>query len=73
MKPLLMNIFEQGNDLCLIVLIIFQDKSSGMFYFTSDEDRALISRKIECLIMLFQFLIPVLLNFVFAFRNQFRE
>ena len=38
---------HKANDLMISAIEHFQDKSSGMFYFTSDEDKALISRKME--------------------------
>ncbi len=37
----------KANDLMLYVLEHFKDENSGMFYFTSDQDKALISRKME--------------------------
>lgn len=37
----------KANELMLYSITHFQDKKSGMFYFTSDEDAALISRKME--------------------------
>ena len=36
-----------ANDLMKYVIAHFQDEKSGMFYFTSDTDKALISRKME--------------------------
>ena len=38
---------QKANDLMEYCILHFKDKNSGMFYFTSDEDRALISRKME--------------------------
>jgi len=38
---------ENANKLMLYCIEHFQDKASGMFYFTSDEDKALITRKME--------------------------
>lgn len=37
----------KANELMQYSIQHFQDKKSGMFYFTSDEDKALISRKME--------------------------
>ena len=38
---------HKANDLMKYTIEHFQDKNSGMFYFTSDEDKALITRKME--------------------------
>ncbi|MEO6903636.1 MAG: thioredoxin domain-containing protein [Bacteroidia bacterium] len=38
---------QKANDLTAYCLIHFKDKNTGMFFFTSDEDKALISRKME--------------------------
>lgn len=38
---------HKANDLMNYVITHFQDDKSGMFYFTSDTDKALISRKME--------------------------
>ena len=38
---------HKANDLMKYVIEHFQDEKSGMFYFTSDTDKALISRKME--------------------------
>ncbi|MGZ4055489.1 MAG: thioredoxin domain-containing protein [Bacteroidia bacterium] len=38
---------QKANELMKSVIVHFQDKNSGMFYFTSDEDKALITRKME--------------------------
>ena len=38
---------HKAKSLMQYVITHFQDKDSGMFYFTSDEDKALISRKME--------------------------
>lgn len=38
---------QKANDLMKYVIVHFQDEKSGMFYFTSDTDKALISRKME--------------------------
>lgn len=38
---------HKAHDLMDYCILHFQDKESGMFYFTSDEDKALISRKME--------------------------
>ena len=37
----------KANDLMMYCINHFMDKDSGMFYFTSDEDKALLSRKME--------------------------
>lgn len=37
----------KANELMHYCIVHFPDKKSGMFYFTSDEDKALISRKME--------------------------
>jgi uncharacterized protein YyaL (SSP411 family) len=37
----------KANELMTYCIVHFQDKNSGMFYFTSDEDKALITRKME--------------------------
>ncbi|MGQ0827397.1 MAG: thioredoxin domain-containing protein [Bacteroidota bacterium] len=37
----------KADELMKYCIVHFQDKKSGMFYFTSDEDKALISRKME--------------------------
>ena len=41
------NYLHKANDLMKYVIAHFQDEKSGMFYFTSDTDKALISRKME--------------------------
>lgn len=41
------NYLHKANDLIKYVIAHFQDEKSGMFYFTSDTDKALISRKME--------------------------
>jgi len=41
------NYLLKANELMIYCIKHFQDKQSGMFYFTSDEDKALISRKME--------------------------
>ena len=41
------NYLHQANKLMEYCISHFQDKKSGLFYFTSDEDKALISRKME--------------------------
>ncbi|CAN5409694.1 thioredoxin domain-containing protein [soil metagenome] len=41
------NYLHKANGLMKYVLEHFQDKNSGMFYFTSDKDKALITRKME--------------------------
>jgi uncharacterized protein YyaL (SSP411 family) len=41
------NYLFKANELMNYCIIHFQDKNSGMFYFTSDLDKALISRKME--------------------------
>ncbi len=41
------NYLHKANDLMKYVIDHFIDKNSGMFYFTSDEDKALITRKME--------------------------
>lgn len=41
------NYLHKANDLMKYVITHFQDEKSGMFYFTSDTDKALISRKME--------------------------
>jgi uncharacterized protein YyaL (SSP411 family) len=41
------NYLHKANDLMKYVIQHFQDDKSGMFYFTSDTDKALISRKME--------------------------
>ncbi len=38
---------QKANNLMHYCILHFRDKDSGMFYFTSDEDKALISRKME--------------------------
>ncbi len=38
---------HKANDLMKYVIAHFKDEKSGMFYFTSDTDKALISRKME--------------------------
>ena len=38
---------NKANELLNYCIIHFHDKNSGMFYFTSDKDKALISRKME--------------------------
>ena len=38
---------DKANDLMTYCINHFRDKDSGMFYFTSDEDKALLSRKME--------------------------
>ncbi|MES2395895.1 MAG: thioredoxin domain-containing protein, partial [Bacteroidota bacterium] len=38
---------HKAHELMDYCILHFQDKESGMFYFTSDEDKALISRKME--------------------------
>ena len=38
---------HKANELMKYVIAHFQDENSGMFYFTSDTDKALISRKME--------------------------
>ncbi len=38
---------NKANDLMTYCIIHFRDTDSGMFYFTSDEDKALLSRKME--------------------------
>lgn len=38
---------HKANDLMKYVIVHFIDEKSGMFYFTSDTDKALISRKME--------------------------
>ncbi len=38
---------HRANDLMMYCIHHFQDKNSGMFYYTSDQDKALISRKME--------------------------
>jgi uncharacterized protein YyaL (SSP411 family) len=41
------NYLHQADKLINYCITHFQDKKSGLFYFTSDEDKALISRKME--------------------------
>ena len=41
------NYLHKANNLMKYVIDHFQDEKSGMFYFTSDTDKALISRKME--------------------------
>ena len=41
------NYLHKANELISYCIDHFQDKKSGMFYFTSDKDKALISRKME--------------------------
>lgn len=41
------NFLQKANELMMCTIEHFQDKNSGMFYFTSDEDKALITRKME--------------------------
>ena len=41
------NFLQKANDLMIYVFEHFQDEHSGMFYFTSDMDKALITRKME--------------------------
>lgn len=41
------NYLHKAHELMDYCILHFQDKESGMFYFTSDEDKALISRKME--------------------------
>lgn len=41
------NYLNKANELMLYCIMHFYDNTSGMFYFTSDEDKALISRKME--------------------------
>lgn len=38
---------QKANELMTYCITHFEDKSTGMFFFTSDEDKALISRKME--------------------------
>ncbi len=38
---------QKANELINYCIVHFEDKKTGMFYFTSDEDKALISRKME--------------------------
>jgi hypothetical protein len=41
------NYLHKANELMTYVIAHFHEEKSGMFYFTSDEDKALISRKME--------------------------